>query len=160
MNQEEKDYIEKLPYPVSFSCVDIIAADWDNTHIVMITKKGDPLLRLPGGFVDTTDLNYKEAAIREFSEECGETLHGVTDCQKSVLTSDRGRYNPSESKHRLRTHIVRGTLTLKGDLKAGDDAETAQFIEIRKFQDIDWVIKNVIPGHIPIIFWFLGKINK
>lgn len=168
MTEQERIQYEALPYPVSFSCVDMIVCmdsffDEDNKGIAMITKKGDNMLRLPGGFIDPTDYSPKHAAAREGSEEIN--LEDAPAKWKSTgfscLTRDRGRYNPDESKHRLRTHLMTCTISpgMSKVLEAGDDAETVQMVPLEKFYDIAWVCENVLGGHIPIIFWWLGSIG-
>lgn len=162
MTPTQKEYIEGLPFPVSFSCVDMIVATPDK-HIVFIKKSyKDDLLRLPGGMVDPTDLTLRKAAYRELEEEISAyraDLVSVVELSE-FLTNDAGRYCPSLSQHRLRTKLF-GFVYI-GDvtkLKAGDDATDLELVPVDQLYDINWVTSNVAPGHIPLLYTWLAT-NK
>ncbi len=167
MTPEQKEQMEVTPFPITFTCIDLILTF--RGFLVFITKSyKDKYLRLCGGMVDTTDLSLKAAMIREAKEELGVNPvfmridEGFT--VQSFLTQDGGRYNPETSKHRLRTNLFFAEYAdpdfnkPMGDLlHAGDDADGLEFVPIRRLYDVDWVIKNVVPGHIPLLYYWMGQ---
>ena len=48
MTSEEKEQIEKIPFAVVFSCVDMVVYNPRNDCLHFIKKHKDDLLRLPG----------------------------------------------------------------------------------------------------------------
>lgn len=157
MTEEQLEYIEAMPFPTTFSCADIIMVR--EKSIAMITKTEGGLLHLPGGFIDPTDLCNKAGAMRESREEIGIRGSMWKDLNVNILCSDRGRYNPDTSKHRLRTNLFEASSFME-EIEAGDDALTAKWIPYKNFRDMDWVLKNVAPGHVGLIFYWLGKNGK
>jgi len=169
MTPEQKKVMEEVPFPIVFSCIDLILTV--GSKIVFIKKSyKDNLLRLPGGMVDTTDLTLKHTVRREAKEE----VNANPECMEfnddfrvmSFMTQDSNRYNPDSSKHRLKTTLfhVRYTnpfepaiLDANEGLKAGDDADGIELVPIKQLFDIDWVAKNIMPGHIPLLYYWLGQ---
>jgi len=167
MTPEQKLQMELTPFPITFSCIDLILTCRGN--LVFITKSyKDKYLRLCGGMVDTTDLSVKAAMLREANEELGANPSFIKVDEgftvQSFLTQDGSRYNPEFSKHRLRSTLfaadyIHPKLDAPPEslLKSGDDADGLVFVPIRKLYDIDWVVKNVVPGHIPMLYYWMGQ---
>jgi len=167
MTPDQKQQMENTPFPITFSCIDLILTYKGN--LVFITKSyKDKYLRLCGGMVDTTDLSLKAAMLREAGEELGAKARYINIDDdftvQSFLTQDYGRYNPETSKHRLRTTLFSAeydypttSIPVDGTLKAGDDADGLVLIPIDKLYDIDWVLNNVAPGHIPLLYYWMGQ---
>jgi ADP-ribose pyrophosphatase YjhB (NUDIX family) len=171
MTPEQKQVMENTPFPIVFSCIDLILTI--KGKIVFIKKSyKDDLLRLPGGMVDTTDLTLKECVRREAKEEINAEamFMDFNDDFRvtSFLTQDSNRYNPDSSKHRLNTtlfHVRYDDSVRQGPdgqhygLKAGDDADGIELVPIKNLFDVDWVSKNVMPGHIPLLYYWLGQFD-
>lgn len=167
MTPEQKQQMEETPFPITFSCIDLILTC--RGCLVFITKSyKDKYLRLCGGMVDTTDLSLKAAMLREAKEEMGVDPRFVHIDEgftvQSFLTQDYGRYNPDTSKHRLRTTLFTAEYVhprigtpQEELLKAGDDADGLKFIPISQLYDINWVLENVAPGHIPLLYYWMGQ---
>lgn len=167
MTPEQKEQMEAAPFPITFSCIDLILVF--RGCLVFITKTyKDKYLRLCGGMVDPTDLSLKAAMLREAKEELGADSKFVKIDDgftiQSFLTQDYGRYNPGTSKHRLRSTLfaaeyIHPELSASmGTLLAGnDDADGIAFVPIARLYDIDWVINNVAPGHIPMLYYWMGQ---
>lgn len=168
MSPEQKLQMEQTPFPIVFSCIDLILTVGDK--IVFIKKSyKDNLLRLPGGMVDTTDLTLKDTVRREAKEEINAEAKFMDFNDDfrviSFLTQDSNRYNPDSSKHRLKTtlfHVRYDDSICKSHdehygLVAGDDASGIEIVPIKKLFDVDWVSKNIMPGHIPLLYYWLGQ---
>jgi len=122
--------------------------------------------------VDTTDLTIRDSVRREASEELNANPMGMEFNENfrvmSFITQDSGRYNPETSKHRLRTSLFHvkyscsdPNLACRADkgLKAGDDASAIEIVPIKNLFDVDWISKNVMPGHIPLLYYWLGQLD-
>jgi ADP-ribose pyrophosphatase YjhB (NUDIX family) len=166
MTKEQQEQMEQTPFSISFTCVDGLIVH--KNKIAMIKKSNkDNLLRLPGGMVDTTDLTFMDAFKREMEEEINLTSRDINEITLlgSFLMYDKGRYSDEVSKHRLRTIVfsadvskntVDSSLFTEPPLKAGDDATSVEWVELKKFRDIAWANEHVMSGHIPLIYLLLG----
>jgi len=158
--------MEDAPYPTSFTCIDAIVYVKEENSIVMIKKFAGDLLRLPGGFVDPTDLSLIHAVRRELNEEIGLLRYGnhyknVKE-HGSFLTQDKGRYELGVSKHRLRTFLFSGEITSDkaNRLVPGDDAFEIGALNVDLLNDIGWITSNVVPGHIPLLYTWFATLEK
>lgn len=154
--------MENTPFPISFSCVDMIVFIRETRELVFIKKPQDNYLRIPGGFVDVTDLSYSAAAKREMKEEIN--LFNVDDYKKhgSFLIHDIGRYEKGLSKHRLRTHLFSFEISKweAESLKPGDDASEVITINVELLNDIAWVNTHVLATHIPLLYTWFATFQK
>src|SRR5581483_7740491 len=64
-------YAQSVRKPLVYPCVDIGVVSNGLECILLGRKQGEALWRLPGGFVDSTDSSYEQAARRELMEETG-----------------------------------------------------------------------------------------
>lgn len=162
MTPQQKDYIENLPFPVSFSCVDMVVVTADQRIVFIKKSYRDNLLRLPGGMVDPTDLCLEDAAIRELGEEISAAPEDLSFLLSlpEFLTNDAGRYSPPTSQHRLRTklfgYVYNGNIE---NLKAGDDATDVELVPYKQLYDINWAVNNIVPGHIPLLYTWLTALS-
>lgn len=163
MNQKQKDYIEGLPFPVNFTCIDMLIVI--GVNLVMITKEGSDKLHLVGGFVDPTDITVKSAAIRECEEEISLKVNknGINSICKTegeiieFIVADNGRYDIN-SKHSIRSRVFEYFVRdINYEFVPGDDAKSVELIPIEKFLDLKWAVYNVSPSHLAIIMYFLGR---
>lgn len=165
MTNDEKTQIENLPFPVVFSCVDMIVYSKSRDWIVMIKKDKNDLFRIPGGMIDPLDLNNLEAARRELGEEVNIWGNEVKNPKKigEFLVYDSGRYDSKSSKHRLKSYLYQFELDDENPLiriKAGDDAKEVYQIPVNNLFNLEWSINNVLPTHIPMLYTWLSKQNK
>lgn len=162
MTEDQRQQMENTPFAISFSCVDMVLTI-DNLIVFIKKSYKDNFLRLPGGMVDPDDLSLEDAALRELSEEVNASLDATSINPefkpKDFLTADTGRYSPDLSKHRLRTRLFHATTLNIECLQGLDDADGLLLVPIKQLQDIDWVTKNIAPGHIPLIYYWLGQRN-
>lgn len=159
MTSEEKDQIEQLPFPVTFSCVDMIV--YTRKSILMIKKGKDDLLRIPGGMIDPGDNTNLMAAYRELEEEVNLKEVNLKTPEKigEFLVADSGRYDSKVSKHRLKSYLYSFELDIEKwyEIKAGDDAKETYKVPITNLFDLEWVVNNILPTHIPMLFTWLSK---
>jgi len=62
-------------YPICNPVVDMFVFDSKTRKVLLGRRKNAEEWRLPGGFVDISDSNYKAAAIRELQEETGLSIN-------------------------------------------------------------------------------------
>lgn len=132
--------IPYIPWPVSFSTVDmigvkeVIGEDGKiSLHVLMGKKYGQTHWQFPGGFRDPKERNA-EAAAREFMEEC------CTDIDSSrfrylddMFVNDR-RY--AESPHKITTtmflvHLMDHEVDL---VKGGDDLQEVKWFDLEELR--------------------------
>ncbi len=133
---KEKHQFKDLPYKPIFSTVDSLVIC--SGHALIIKRKMNPgkgLYALPGGFIKDTEL-LKDAAIRELKEETG--IKVSREILENSIQEVRVFDNPSRSL-RGRTithcHVIKlkdGTLP---EVKAGDDAETCQWMSFHEINN-------------------------
>jgi 8-oxo-dGTP diphosphatase len=118
----------------------------------MITRKNDPFkghFAFPGGFVDYNE-DPKDGCLRELEEECN--LKGLS-CE---LLTVRG--HPTRDP---RGHVVTIAYLVKvaddAQPKAGDDAATAKFYDLR---EIIAAKDKLAFDHYEILKVLLPKLNK
>lgn len=162
MTPTQKQAMENTPFPISLSCVDMIVLIKESQKLVLIRKHGDDHLRLPGGFVDTTDLTLIAAAKREMCEEIH--LYNVDKYKShgSFLVHDVGRYEMSLSKHRLRTNLFSFEVS-EDDTEGigpGDDASEVVRVDVELLNDIAWANTFILPTHIPLLYMWFATLQK
>jgi len=99
------------------------------THLLLIQKPGETSWRFPGGFVDPSDSSAEHAAIREAHEEVGRDLELSKPQYITSVKIDDPRYKNSPHKIITSFYVVN---YLWGKEKAGDDAEKAEWFNIKE----------------------------
>jgi 8-oxo-dGTP diphosphatase len=121
---------EKSGYRNPIPTVDLIVRRHPGGKEILIEKRGrDPfegLYALPGGHVDYGE-TVERAALRELKEECS---------INAELVAILGEYSdPKRDPRGPRTSTVFIADYRGGDLKAGDDAGSAEWIDLERMLD-------------------------
>lgn len=139
--------IPYIPWPVSFSTVDMIGVKEvkDETgkiqlYVLMGKKYGQTHWQFPGGFRDPKERNA-EAASREFHEECSmEIAHDRFRYLDDMYVDDR-RYKMSP--HKITTtmflvHLMDNEVDL---VKGGDDLQEVQWFNLEELREhkSEWI---------------------
>lgn len=125
-------------YPKVYPTVDCVLRDKAG-FIVLIRKRGEPLWRFPGGFVDPADASFDAACRREVAEECKVE---ITDPRYvASIKVDDWRYR--NEKDKIITTLFAADVMF-GRLEAGDDAG-----ELLSFAS-DSVETNLVEEHKPL----------
>jgi bifunctional NMN adenylyltransferase/nudix hydrolase len=127
-----------LPWPTSFSTVDIAVVSKDKSRVLLGRKPGKDYWVFPGGFTDPSSNSDEDDAVRELREETGIVI------DKNSLKYI-GNYNIDDlqyenTPHKIRTHFY---MILRNDsefMKAGDDLE-----------EVDWFSLEYLVGTRTII---------
>jgi ADP-ribose pyrophosphatase YjhB (NUDIX family) len=135
MAQHKKDYKDPIP------TVDLIVRD-SSVKKILIEKRGRPpfegFYSLPGGHVDYGE-TVEQAALRELKEECS-----ISARLQTIL----GVYSdPNRDPRGQRISVVFISDYAGGNLKAGDDAKSAEWIvleEILSEQQIAFDHKKIL----------------
>lgn len=140
-----------VPFPISFSTVDIIATDLPlhdpDCQVLLGRKPGQLLYQFPGGFRDPGETN-KTAAAREFDEECKIKFDSDRLNFLSERFIDDNRYK--ESPHKITTHIYHIVLNDAevSYVTAGDDLEEVQWFKISDLMDNSSSVIRTVHGKI------------
>jgi ADP-ribose pyrophosphatase YjhB (NUDIX family) len=105
--------------PASASCAVVVRDD----HVCLVKRKIDPYRghwTLPAGYQEYFE-TPEEAAVREAREECGLEIE-IVELLGVMYTTDDAR-----KRANLTVYLGR---PVGGELRAGDDAESAQFFPI------------------------------
>lgn len=126
-------------FPIAYHTVDIAILKKLNhlstepttpeTHLLLIQKPNETSWRFPGGFVDPSDNSAEHAAIREAHEEVGRDLELSKPQYITSVKIDDPRYKNSPHKIITSFYVVN---YLWGKEKAGDDAEKAEWFNIKE----------------------------
>jgi bifunctional NMN adenylyltransferase/nudix hydrolase len=133
-----------MDYPTSFQTVDAVIWNHFTGEILLGKKEKDgELWRLPGGFIDPSDVSLESGVLREISEECP----GIQVAYPLYLFSHRQddeRYR--NSIHKILTAVF--SLEYKAGVpKAGDDLKQVEWFPAHAFTN--WFFENhIISEHI------------
>ncbi len=145
-----------LPWPTSFSTVDIAVVSKDKSKLLLGRKSGKDYFVFPGGFTDPSSESDQEDAVRELNEE----THIVAKVSELKYI---GNYNINDERykdtqHKIRTHFY---MILKDEktcgANAGDDLESVYWF------DIEELILNpdiISPRHQHLFRELLKKIGR
>lgn len=141
-------------YPTTYPTVDCAIFDDESfTKVWMARKPNETFYRFVGGFVDPSDYNFQEAAVREAKEETG------LECKVvgwiGTYKIDDWRYRQEEDK--IITTFFK-MIRMKGSPKPDDDIEELKLIDLndipndfqvmpehqKMFDDICSIISNKI----------------
>ena len=144
-----------LPWPTSFSTVDIAVVSKDTLRVLLGRKPGKDYWVFPGGFTDPSSNSDEDDAVRELREETG------IDINKSSLKYI-GNYNIDDLRyentpHKIRTHFY---MILRNDsefVKDGDDLEEVGWFYI---EDIISNMSVVSPRHQKLFQELCKKLGK
>jgi bifunctional NMN adenylyltransferase/nudix hydrolase len=123
---------------VTYPTVDVVAYN-DKGQILLGKKPNENNYRFIGGFVDRTDMNWEQAAKREFSEETGGCEIGSLEYVSSGAIHD-WRYAKTESG--IMTTLFVGKF-LYGAIRPSDDIASLHWLEPSEI-DID---TDIMPEH-------------
>lgn len=142
-------------YNTVYPTVDIALFNRDNTRLLMGRKKEEKTWRLPGGFADTQDNSYEEAAQRELTEECGEVVTSALRYLGSCRVDD-WRYRSENDK--IMTLLFTGNL-LEGQPAAGDDLAEIAWFEVTELNTM-MQQQQINEVHHPLIRIILNHLNN
>ena len=139
--------IPYIPWPVSFSTVDMIGVKEIkdetgkiNIHVLMGKKYGQTHWQFPGGFRDPKERNA-EAASREYKEECCVEIAASRFRYIDDMFVDDRRYKLSP--HKITTtmflvHLMDDEVDL---VKGGDDLEMVQWFPLDELREhkTEWI---------------------
>lgn len=124
----------------------------DEYHdILLITRGIEPnkgCLAFPGGHIDYNEAP-EHACVRELKEECG------IDGTEPVLFTVRGEATRDPRKHMI-TIVYSVTVEPDAAYKAGDDAATAEWYDLKKLMD-EKTEKDFAFDHHSILSEFVQK---
>ena len=115
-----------------YPTVDIAVFRNSQTEILLGKKAIDNKWRLLGGFADTTDSSYEEAARRELTEECGAIETTEMKYEKSFRVND-WRYRSEEDK--IITCLF-STEFISGDPTGSDDIAEVKWFSLSEIKGI------------------------
>lgn len=159
--KKEFEYIENykksfssVPYPVIFTCVDACVI-YNDEKVLLIKRKsesGNGKYALPGGFLDVNE-TLVEGCLRELFEETGLTLKKEDIIKTRVFDN----VNRSQRGRIISNCFVFYTNSSKPPtLKAGDDAATAEWVDIDdNIQEL-----NFHDDHFSIIYNIINELFK
>lgn len=145
-----------LPWPTSFSTVDIAVMSKDKSKLLLGRKPGKDYWVFPGGFCDPSSESDQEDAIRELFEETN--IRAKVSELKYI-----GNYNIEDlryinTQHKIRTHfymVIKDEKTCGAN--AGDDLEMVYWFDIEELilhPDI------ISPRHLYLFRELLKKIGR
>ena len=140
--------------PVTYPTVDVVVHDFEG-NILLAKKPNEKYWRFVGGFVDRTDKNYEEAALRELSEETGGNL--VVDNPRYIasIKVEDWRYAKEESGIMTTLFLVDKKW---GFAKASDDIEDVNWMPISKLSNEHGIMTNIMPEHRELMRIFINKV--
>jgi bifunctional NMN adenylyltransferase/nudix hydrolase len=119
-------YATENRYPIVYSTVDVIVKNDDK---YLVGKKGDKYCFV-GGFVDTADNSFEEAALRELEEETGITNFGDINYLGSTKIDDE-RYKGTKDSIMTNCFLVINARNGLGDT-----------IKDKEFKNFYWAAKE------------------
>lgn len=128
--------------------------DLDDIKVLLIVRKNPPYqgsYALPGGFLDVTDKNTKEGALRELKEETSLEKDDVQHTMEVCTLSDIGR----DPRERV-ISIVYASICYSDyvdKVEANDDAVSAKWVSLN-----DLVPDTLAFDHRKAIFYSLHKL--
>jgi len=123
-------YAHQQRFPTVYPTVDIALFNSDHSALLLARKPNEVGFRFPGGFVDTDDESYEDAAIRELDEECGPlTIQHLTYLGSAKV--DDWRYRGSYDV--VMTHLYTCTL-MEGNPEPFDDIEEVRWFKVGALQ--------------------------
>jgi len=138
-----------------FPTVDIAVLSKDGSQLLLGRKPQRPQWRLPGGFADTTDLCYEDAARRELQEECGDLQTGPMHYAGSRRIDD-WRYRQEADKI---TTLLFYTHLQSGEARAQDDLEAVAWFPLSALPAM--MQKGEINAeHVPLIGLLLTQVQE
>ncbi len=140
----EKEFLQiyaKKNYPRPYLTADIVLLSENKGDVLLIKRKGHPFLgkwALPGGFANANESVF-DTALRELREETG--IGNISDAglEEVGLFSDPGR----DPRGWVVSEAYMGMVSKKDVmLKAGDDADQAQWFSISIDEHNDLILSN------------------
>lgn len=123
-------YAHQQRFPTVYPTVDVALFNMDHSAVLLARKPNEVRFRFPGGFVDTEDESYEDAAIRELYEECGSLkIQHLTYLGSAKV--DDWRYR--DSYDAVMTHLYACTLQ-EGNPAPFDDIEELRWFRIDTLQ--------------------------
>jgi len=119
-------------YSKVYPTVDIAVFKENRSYLLLGRKKNSKEWRLPGGFVDVSDVDFESSAIRELLEECGDIEVGPM-CYIGSAKIDDWRYRNEEDK--IMTMLF-ATDLIYGQAAANDDLQEVKWFEVKKVSEM------------------------
>lgn len=145
-----------LPWPTSFSTVDIAVVSKDKSKLLLGRKPSKDYWVFPGGFTDPSSESDQEDAIRELFEETN--IRAKVSELKYIGNYNINDERYKDTQHKIRTHFY---MILKDEKTceylAGDDLEMVLWFDIEELilkQDI------ISPRHRHLFIELLKKIGR
>lgn len=142
-------------YNTVYPTVDIALFSKDGRQLLLGRKPDENNWRLPGGFADTTDTSYEQAAQRELAEECGMFTTTAMRYIGSYQVND-WRYRSECDK--IMTLLFTATL-LEGEPQAGDDLAEVRWFNVA---DLPGMVttQQINETHNPLIQQIVNYVNN
>lgn len=142
-------------YNTVYPTVDIALLSNDKKQLLLGRKPEENNWRLPGGFADTTDASYEQAAQRELAEECGAFTTSAMQYIGSCRVDD-WRYRSECDK--IMTMLFTATL-VEGQPEAADDLAEVRWFNVTDVPGM-LLTKQINETHHPLMQQILNYLNN
>lgn len=168
---EERDYIDKIPYHMNFYTADPVVIQ--SGHVLMIKRKkfpGKDLWALPGGHVEVNETSF-EASLRELDQETsinvpkGKLIGSLSDFHlfdhpdrslRCRLTTKLGRTVSTAYLYKLDGTKSSGESVSKlPKVRGGSDAKEARWFT---YDEIANMRSEIFEDHADIIDYFVSRL--
>lgn len=154
-------YTAARRFPNPYPTVDIAVFNEDLDQIVLIKKPNVDKWQLPGGFAESKFKTYEQDAEAEIEQETNLKITTPLYIGSSVV--DDWRYRGEREKIKTIIYVAKHKF---GDIRAGDDAEFAQWFKIADHGGL-WVggystplMDCIMPNHVSFVSMAISKKDR
>jgi bifunctional NMN adenylyltransferase/nudix hydrolase len=146
--------IHALP-PKLYPTVDVCAYNGKG-QVLLAKKPNEKLFRFVGGFVDASDINYEQAAYREFMEETNKCHVGNL---KYILSTQVDDWRYRREVDGIMTTLFLGPFG-HGNPQGSDDIEKVRWFDVSDLSNPDFIKRNIMPEHRDMIARLVQKVYE